>query len=68
MATTINGRVLELVLGDITAQEVDAIVNAANRRWPAAAEWTARFTVPVARPSWKKLAVDIPTAAQRVPR
>ena len=30
MATTINGRVLELVLGDITAQEVDAIVNAAN--------------------------------------
>jgi O-acetyl-ADP-ribose deacetylase (regulator of RNase III) len=30
MTTTINGRVLELVLGDITAQEVDAIVNAAN--------------------------------------
>jgi O-acetyl-ADP-ribose deacetylase (regulator of RNase III) len=30
MATTINGRDLELVLGDITAQEVDAIVNAAN--------------------------------------
>jgi O-acetyl-ADP-ribose deacetylase (regulator of RNase III) len=30
MATTINGRELELVLGDITAQEVDAIVNAAN--------------------------------------
>ncbi len=30
MATTINGRALELVLGDITAQEVDAIVNAAN--------------------------------------
>jgi O-acetyl-ADP-ribose deacetylase (regulator of RNase III) len=30
MATAINGRVLELVLGDITAQEVDAIVNAAN--------------------------------------
>jgi O-acetyl-ADP-ribose deacetylase (regulator of RNase III) len=30
MATTINGRILELVLGDITAQEVDAIVNAAN--------------------------------------
>jgi O-acetyl-ADP-ribose deacetylase len=32
MRTTINGRVLELVLGDITAQEVDAIVNAANSR------------------------------------
>jgi O-acetyl-ADP-ribose deacetylase (regulator of RNase III) len=30
MSTTINERVLELVLGDITAQEVDAIVNAAN--------------------------------------
>jgi O-acetyl-ADP-ribose deacetylase len=30
MTTTINGRMLELVLGDITAQEVDAIVNAAN--------------------------------------
>jgi O-acetyl-ADP-ribose deacetylase len=30
MATAINGRVLELVLGDITTQEVDAIVNAAN--------------------------------------
>jgi O-acetyl-ADP-ribose deacetylase len=27
---TINGRVLELALGDITAQDVDAIVNAAN--------------------------------------
>jgi O-acetyl-ADP-ribose deacetylase (regulator of RNase III) len=26
----INGRMLELVLGDITAQDVDAIVNAAN--------------------------------------
>jgi O-acetyl-ADP-ribose deacetylase (regulator of RNase III) len=32
MKTTINGRVLELALGDITAQEVDAIVNAANSR------------------------------------
>src|SRR6185436_9114759 len=30
--TTINGRSLELVLGDITQQEVDAIVNAANSR------------------------------------
>jgi O-acetyl-ADP-ribose deacetylase (regulator of RNase III) len=30
MTTTINGRDLELVLGDITTQEVDAIVNAAN--------------------------------------
>ena len=30
MAVTINSRQLELVLGDITAQEVDAIVNAAN--------------------------------------
>jgi O-acetyl-ADP-ribose deacetylase (regulator of RNase III) len=29
---TINGRSLELVLGDITQQEVDAIVNAANSR------------------------------------
>ena len=28
----INGRALELVLGDITQQEVDAIVNAANSR------------------------------------
>jgi len=27
---TINGRVIEIVLGDITLQEVDAIVNAAN--------------------------------------
>src|SRR5262245_52921346 len=27
---SINGRLLELVLGDITTQEVDAIVNAAN--------------------------------------
>jgi O-acetyl-ADP-ribose deacetylase (regulator of RNase III) len=30
MSAIINGRKLELVLGDITAQEVDAIVNAAN--------------------------------------
>jgi len=30
--TTINGRALEFVLGDITQQEVDAIVNAANSR------------------------------------
>ena len=30
MKTTINGRVLDLVLGDITGQQVDAIVNAAN--------------------------------------
>jgi O-acetyl-ADP-ribose deacetylase len=29
---TINGRTLELALGDITEQEVDAIVNAANSR------------------------------------
>ena len=30
--TTINGRALEFVLGDITQQDVDAIVNAANSR------------------------------------
>jgi O-acetyl-ADP-ribose deacetylase (regulator of RNase III) len=30
MKTIINGRVLELSLGDIAAQDVDAIVNAAN--------------------------------------
>ena len=29
---TINGRALEFVLGDITQQDVDAIVNAANSR------------------------------------
>jgi O-acetyl-ADP-ribose deacetylase len=32
MQVTINGRTLELVLGDIARQEVDAIVNAANSR------------------------------------
>jgi O-acetyl-ADP-ribose deacetylase (regulator of RNase III) len=32
IVTVIDGRALELVLGDITAQEVDAIVNAANSR------------------------------------
>ena len=32
MKIAINGSVLELVEGDITAQEVDAIVNAANSR------------------------------------
>jgi O-acetyl-ADP-ribose deacetylase (regulator of RNase III) len=32
ITTSINGRSLELVLGDITQQEVDAIVNAANSR------------------------------------
>jgi O-acetyl-ADP-ribose deacetylase (regulator of RNase III) len=32
MQRTINGRVLELVLGNIAAQETDAIVNAANSR------------------------------------
>jgi O-acetyl-ADP-ribose deacetylase (regulator of RNase III) len=32
MKTTVNERILELVPGDITAQEVDAIVNAANSR------------------------------------
>src|SRR5436853_163208 len=29
---SINGRLFELLLGDITEQEVDAIVNAANSR------------------------------------
>jgi O-acetyl-ADP-ribose deacetylase (regulator of RNase III) len=32
ITATINGRTLELVLGDITEQRVDAIVNAANSR------------------------------------
>jgi O-acetyl-ADP-ribose deacetylase len=32
MQRTINARMLELVLGDIAAQETDAIVNAANSR------------------------------------
>jgi len=32
MKLTIRGRMLELVIGDIAAQEVDAIVNAANSR------------------------------------
>jgi O-acetyl-ADP-ribose deacetylase (regulator of RNase III) len=32
IVVTINGRSLELVLGDITQQRVDAIVNAANSR------------------------------------
>jgi O-acetyl-ADP-ribose deacetylase (regulator of RNase III) len=32
MNATINGRQLELVLGDVAAQQVDAIVNAANCR------------------------------------
>jgi O-acetyl-ADP-ribose deacetylase (regulator of RNase III) len=32
LAAPINGRTLELVLGDITQQRVDAIVNAANSR------------------------------------
>jgi O-acetyl-ADP-ribose deacetylase (regulator of RNase III) len=32
MSATINGRSLELVLGDITQQQVDVIVNAANSR------------------------------------
>jgi O-acetyl-ADP-ribose deacetylase (regulator of RNase III) len=32
IAVTINGRSLELVLGDITRERVDAIVNAANSR------------------------------------
>ncbi|MCH7729334.1 MAG: RNase III inhibitor, partial [Planctomycetes bacterium] len=31
MQTIINGQTIELVRGDITEQEVDAIVNAANR-------------------------------------
>jgi O-acetyl-ADP-ribose deacetylase (regulator of RNase III) len=30
MEKTVSGRVIELVLGDITRQEVDAVVNAAN--------------------------------------
>ncbi len=30
MEKTVNGRVIEVVLGDITRQDVDAIVNAAN--------------------------------------
>ena len=32
MHKTINGRTLELVQGDVTEQEVDAVVNAANSR------------------------------------
>ena len=32
VSATINGRRLELVLGDIAQQQVDAIVNAANSR------------------------------------
>ena len=30
MEKTVSGKVIELVLGDITRQRVDAIVNAAN--------------------------------------
>ena len=37
---------LEIILGDITLLETDAIVNAANRLFWAVAVWTAAFIVP----------------------
>ena len=42
---------IELVRGDITEQDVDAIVNAANSTCSAAAASTARSTAPAARRS-----------------
>jgi hypothetical protein len=43
---------LELVIGDITPQTGDAIVNAANRLSPVA--WTAPSIAAAVRPSWWK--------------
>ena len=39
--------------GDLTLQETEAIVNAANSRLAGGAEWTGRSTGPGARLSWR---------------
>lgn len=39
---------LELAIGDITRQQVDAIANAANAELAGEGEWTERFIAPLA--------------------
>ena len=40
---------LELIQGDITQVQADAIVNAATARWPVEAAWMVRSTGQAAR-------------------
>jgi hypothetical protein len=63
---SINGRTIEFVLGDITQQAVDAIVNAANSRLEAAAVSMVRSTARAGRPLWGKQGGAIRMAAQLV--
>ena len=60
MQLGVHGRVLELAQGDITDQEVDAIVNAANSRLCPAEASMGRSTAAAGRRSWPK-----PRAATR---
>lgn len=49
MKSTFNQTIIELVTGDITEEETDAIVNAANSRLAGGPVWTAPSTGPADR-------------------
>jgi O-acetyl-ADP-ribose deacetylase len=54
MEVKIGSATLEIVEGDITQQDTDAIVNAANSRWCPVEAWTGPSTGPAAPPSRPK--------------
>ena len=54
MEVKVGSSSLELVEGDITRQDTEAIVNAANAALRPAAGWTAPSTGPAALPSRRR--------------
>ncbi len=57
------GASLTLVQGDITKEQVDAIVNAANAQLRGGVVLTAQFTAPGARRLWRNVTKFVPSRA-----
>ena len=57
---------ITVVEGDITRQDVDAVVNAANKPCAAAVAWTVPSTGPAAGPSWRTASRAFRTASRPV--